>query len=200
MRSTGMPSRAAASRFWERAPHPRAVEKLRQREHQQPAAAENPEQLIADRNRPDLKRAAGGEFRIGPRLIAQSEDDDLFDEELDGERREDDREQRRLPPPHRIDDEYLDKHADAGDQHGRQDRRQPHRQAEPRQQRMREHAAEHDEHALREVHDATGVVNDAKADRDQPIDQSNANAVDEALNEFDAARHFQSPRRRDKRR
>ena len=70
----------------------------------------------------------------------------------------------------------------------------------PRQQRMGEHAAEHDEHALREVDDAAGVVNDAKADGDQPVDEPDADAVDQTLDEFNDARHALPPRCRDRRR
>ena len=188
-----MPSSAAASRFCEQARSARPMRvRLKnscEREHHHGAAAENPEQLVADRDRPDLQRAAGGEFRIGARLVAQREDHHLLDQQLHGERRENDGEQRRVAPPHRIDHEDLHQHADAGDQDGGENRRQPHRQAVARQQRVREHAAEHDEHALREIDDAAGVVDDAEADADEAVDQADADAVDEALDQFDDVRH-----------
>ena len=74
------------------------------------------------------------------------------------------------------------------------------RPAEPHQHRMGEHAAEHDEDALREIDDAAGVVDDAEADGDEPIDEPDADAADEALDQFDHARHAPSPRCPDRRR
>ena len=68
-----------------------------------------------------------------------------------------------------------------------------HRQAERGQQHVRDHAAEHHEDALREIHDAARVVDDAEADPDEAVDQADADAADEALDQLDDVRHAPPP-------
>ncbi len=163
-------------------------------------AADDPDQLVADRDRSELQWPAGRKAGIGARLIAHRQDDDLLDQQLHRERREDDGEERRLALPHRPDDCDLNQHADSGHGNDADDGGRGDRPAEPHQHRMREHAAEHDEDALRKIHDSAGVIDDAKADRDQPVHEPDADTVDEALAELDHARHVRPPPCRDRQR
>ncbi len=63
---------------------------------------------------------------------------------------------------------------------------------------MREHAAEHHECALREIDDATRVVDHAEADADQPIDAADADAAQRDLREVGEIRHAPPPPFRDR--
>ena len=64
----------------------------------------------------------------------------------------------------------------AADRHDGDGGRDRQRQANGRQRAIGDHAAEHHERALREVHDAAGVVDDAEADADQAVDAADGDA------------------------
>ncbi len=57
------------------------------------------------------------------------------------------------------------------------------RQAVDFQRRARHHAAEHHEGALREIHDAASIIDDAKADADEAIDAADRDAAHNRLHD-----------------
>src|SRR6476660_6356943 len=66
------------------------------------------------------------------------------------------------------------------------------------QQYVRYHAAQHHECALREIHDAARVINDAEPYSDQAVDAPDAKPVDQDLDEIGLVTHATSPLRRDR--
>ena len=78
----------------------------------------------------------------------------------------------------------IGRHRDDGDR-GR-DRQ---RQAKSLQRAVGDHAAHHHERALREVHDAAGVVDDAEADADQAVDAADGDAGQRDLGKIRKIRH-----------
>ena len=63
-----------------------------------------------------------------------------------------------------------DHNAEHGDQRDREHRGHGQRQPVGLERNVGEHAAQHHERALGEIHDAAGIVDDAEADADQPVD------------------------------
>ena len=119
-------------------------------------------------------RSVNGGKRL--RLVAGDDQRQALDHDLRRERRQDHHEHRRLAVPQRphhdpLDDDADGRHRDDGD--GGRDRQ---RQAKRLQRAIGDHAAHHHERALREVHDAAGVVDDAEADADQAVDAADGDA------------------------
>ena len=88
-----------------------------------------------------------------------------------------------------FDDDAGGRDRDDGD--GRGDRQ---RQAKRLQGAVGDHAADHDECALGEVHDAAGVVDDAEADTDQAVDAADGDAGQRDLRQIGQVRHAPTPR------
>ncbi len=140
---------------------PRPLEEQGQQPDREQRSRDDPEELVVIAS-PPIRSAGGWKGRQGARLVAHCDQGQALDHDLRGKGGEDHDEHCRASVPQRPYHQSLDHDADQGDAAEGDERRGNQRNAEPVQARVCDHAAEHHECALCEIHDAAGSVDTQK--------------------------------------
>ena len=144
-------------------------------------AGEDPEGLGEDGGAEDLDRGVAGEGGEAVELLVEDELGDAADEDRGADGDDDERDDGGAAGG--LDGELVEGDADGGgggdgDQRGEREGQAGHVGEDG------DHAAEHHELALGEVHHVGGVVDDGEAEGDQRVDRADGHAGQEELHEF----------------